>query len=168
MMEENNQGQNQNRPFINTQLDFNIEVIEPSWGKATPSMLNRTKDNLRYVTCENGKYIGVMPAEGQIFICVEDILTNLDYFPKDIRLSNYDEPDIKSARWYLDFAVACAHYKYFGPFNYCLGKVANISETSQGRKGFLRKMLNTFRTENLSTPLEPSKRSFFTGKIKGE
>lgn len=143
-------------PVLNNALDFNMQVINPNWKEASPTFL-KNKEGLRYVEIE-----------GQTYINVNDLVTNLDFFTRDIRLSNYNQDDIDIARWYIKFGGACASYKYFNAFNFCLLQVANISETSQGRGGFLRKILNTLTSENIQKILEPPKKSWITGKTKGE
>lgn len=156
MTEEANQGKANDNPVLNNNLDFNLLVINPNWKESNPSFLR--KDNTRYI----------QTADGEIYINTNDLITNLDFFTRDIRLSNYSDEDVKNVRWYLEYAGVMAQQKYFKAFNFCLLQVANFSETSQGKKGFLRKILNTLRTENIQNLLEPPKKSFMTGKSKGE
>jgi hypothetical protein len=154
--------QNPNPTFRNVpenNLDLNMRVIDPDWLNATPDFIKKEKITGKYRFLEK---------DGQIFINVNDIVTNLDFFTRDIRLSNYDDKDIKMVRWYLEYAAMLAANKYFDAFNLCLNAVANISETSQGRKGFVRKIINTFRMENKNTTAEERKSSLWNGKPKPE
>jgi hypothetical protein len=152
-----NGGAPQYRDLPENSLDFNMRVIDPAWSTATPSLVTKSKTGgYRY-----------MEKDGEIYICVKDIVTNLDFFTRDIRLSNFDEKDIKALRWYLEFAGSLANQKYFEAFNFCLTNVANICESSQGRGGFLRKIFNTLRMENVQGAIaQGPQRSFMTGKTK--
>lgn len=144
-------------PILNSNLDFNLLVINPNWRESNPSFL-RKNDNTRYIETP----------DGEVFINVKDLITNLDFFTRDIRLSNYDRDDMKNVRWYIEYAGVMAQNKYFDAFNFCLLQVANYSETSQGRQGFLRKIINTLTTENVQKVLEPPKKNWITGKQKQE
>ena len=152
----NNQNQNLN-PILNSNLDFNLLVINPNWKESTPSFLKKT-ESTRYIETP----------DGETFVNVNDLITNLDFFTRDIRLSNYNDEDIINVRWYIEFAGVMAQNKFFDAFNFCLLQVANYSETSQGRKGFLRKILNTLTTENISKVLEPPKKNILTGKTNNQ
>jgi hypothetical protein len=139
-------------------LDFNMRIINPAWGEATPNLVAKSKD---------GKY-RYLEREGEIFISVKDIVTNLDFFTRDIRLSNYTEADMRMVRWYLEYAGMLANQKYFEAFNFCLIQIANLSETSQGRGGFLRKIFNTLRMENVQGAIPTAPKNFMTGKKNPE
>ena len=144
----------QYRDLPENTLDFNMRVIDPAWSEAIPTLV--TKSN-------TGKY-RYIEKDGEIYICVKDVVTNLDFFTRDIRLSNFDEKDIKNVRWYLEYAGMLAQQKYFQAFNFCMTFIANICESSQGRGGFLRKILNTLRTEKIDGAQGPQ-RSMMTGKV---
>lgn len=135
-------------------LDFNMQVIDPDWQKSTPSILEgKDYASTDYVTID-----------GQDYINVRKIITNLDFYTRDIRLSNYDKDELREVRWWLEFAGKMADHKYFQCFNYCLMQAARISETSQGKAGFLRKILQTLTTENINRNVEPPKKNFWSGK----
>jgi hypothetical protein len=162
MSEVPQQGQSRAQENYNSlpenNLDFNMRIINPAWSDAIPNLVAKSKD---------GKY-RYIEADGDIYLNAKDIVTNLDFFTRDIRLSNYSEADIKLVRWYLEYAGMVVNQKYFEAFNFCLIQVANISETSQGRGGFLRKIFNTLRMENVQGAIPTANKNFMTGKKNPE
>lgn len=139
-------------------LDFNMQVIDPAWQNCTPSILQGKDFQV------DRDYVLI---NGKAFINVDKIITNLDFYTRDIRLSNYDAKDLAEVRWWLEYAGKMADHKYFRAFNYCLMQSARISETSQGKSGFLRKILQTLTTENISKTFDGNKKDFWTGKTPG-
>jgi hypothetical protein len=141
-------------------LDLNMRVIDPAWQSIKNNQMSVKNSDLE-------KYF-ITTDDGSVYVNVNYLLTQLDFITRDIRLSNYDEKDLKVVRWYLSFAGDCASANLPRAFNHCIQKVAVFSETSQGRKGFLRKIINTFYSEQKQTINDPGRKSFFTGKTKGE
>jgi len=141
------------RSIPQNELDMNMQLTEPAWGK------KETLAQLKNVKLKNAL----------------SILSNV--FTRDSRLANYDEREIAVVRYYIDlgsdiitegFRAGMEDIMY-EPFTVCLSKGAVISETSQGKKGFLRRMNTTFTNINVKRGTdEPAKKSLFSGKEKGE
>jgi hypothetical protein len=141
-------------------LDLNMRVIDPAWQNIKQNMSSIKQDDLN-------KYFIVDPETNKVYVDVNYLLTQLDFITRDVRLSNYDDKDLEIVRWYLAFAGEMASANMPRAFNFCIQKVAVFSETSQGRKGFLRKIINTYFSEQKQTISDGGKRSLFTGKTKG-
>lgn len=141
-------------------LDLNMRVIDPAW--------QNIKNNQAMIKSEDlQKFFIKDEQSGRVYVDINFLLTQLDFITRDVRLSNYDNKDLEIVRWYLAFAGEMASANMPRAFNFCIQKVAVYSETSQGRQGFLRKIINTFYSEQKQTISEPPKKSFFTGKEKG-
>jgi hypothetical protein len=160
---DNNQIVNQ-KPIMNSTLDFNMEIINPDWKSSRPKL---TTEELNIIRIDDeGKLSCVGDIRPGSYVNIDDLMSEIDFFSRDIRLSNYNDEDIEKARWYASFGGDMANAGYTRAFKKCFQEVAVISETSQGRRGFLRKMLNTIRQESESKVLEPQKKSVWTGKEK--
>lgn len=147
------------------QLELNMRVIDPNWANIK-KQVDDSRENIKDYDIQ--KYFLKQESTGKIFVDVDYLLTQLEFITRDIRLSNYDDKDIELVRWYLTYAGIMASKNYPRAFNFCIQQCAVISETSQARKGFLRKLLNTFFSEQKHTINEPGKKDFFTGRNKGE
>ena len=150
------------KPMLNNTLDFNMQIINPDWKNAKPTVSGSDFGIIKVnddgtVTHTNKLKVGT-------YVNVDDLMSEIDFFSRDIRLSNYTPKDILMARWFASFGGDMVSAGYFRAFKYCFKEVAVISETSQGRGGFLRKILNTIRSENENKILEPNKKNFWTGK----
>jgi hypothetical protein len=160
---------NDNKQYYNTappesSLDLNMRVIDPAWKNIKTDMQNVKVEDLSEF------FLRVKNAEGKdvIYVDINYLLSQLDFITRDVRLSNYDDKDLEIVRWYLAFAGEMASANMPRAFNFCIQKCAVYSETSQGRKGFLRKIINTFYSEQKQTISDGSRKGFFTGKNKGE
>lgn len=160
------QNNNSGKPVLNNSIDFNMEIINPDWKSAKPSI--STNEFSIIIVKDDGKVEHSEKIKPGHYVNVDDLMSEIDFFSRDIRLSNYNDKDIELARWYASFGGDMISAGYYRAFKYCFKEVAVISETSQGRKGFLRKMLNTIRSENEQKILEPKKSSFWNGKSNGE
>jgi hypothetical protein len=135
-------------------LDFQLMVTNPVWGTEAGVNEFANKD-------------------------LKDALRMLTYLNRDLRLSNLSPEELYYVRWYLEFAGDLitenlnqnsynnSNYIMLEPFIICIKNVASVTETSQGKKGFLRKLFNTLTSVNVQSSDEPPKKSLFTGKNKG-
>jgi len=122
-------------------LDLNLLLTDPEWGKqGSGPDLQIDANNL-----EN--YWGV-----------------LRFYGRDIRLSNLSSGEITYCTHYLDLATDLLKEGMKEPFILALGRVATVTETSQGRGGFLRKQNNTLTQEYKGVNGEPPKKSLMGGK----
>ena len=145
----------------NDQLDLNMRLIDPAW-----NAIKEKVDSNSFTEIDLEKYFIKDEKTGRVFVDVNYLVTQLDFITRDIRLGNYDDSDLIQVRWYLGYAGVMASKNYARAFNYCIQQAAVYSETSQAKKGFLRKLLNTMFSEQKHTISEPGKKDFFTGKNK--
>lgn len=120
-------------------LDLNLMLTDPEWGKAqsSPEVLNK-------------------------------LWTILKIFNRDIRLGNLKDSEINYCIHHLDLAsdlLVSLPPTNLKPVMIEIERVAGVTETSQGRAGFLRKQQNTFTQESRVTQLD-QKKSFITGGRK--
>jgi len=120
-------------------LDLNLMLTDPEWGKdnTSPEILQK-------------------------------LWTVLKIFNRDIRLGNLKDLEINYCVHHLDlagdllFSLPPEHLK---PVMVEIERVAGVTETSQGRGGFLRKQQNTFTQEQRVSQLD-QKKSFISGGQK--
>lgn len=120
-------------------LDLNLMLTDPAWGK----------DN-------SGP------------VALDKLWTVLKIFNRDIRLGNLKDPEIKYCVHHLDLAsdlIFSLPPEYLKPVMIEIERAAAVTETSQGRGGFLRKQQNTFTQEHRVNPLD-EKKSFISGGKK--
>jgi hypothetical protein len=155
--------QSVNRRNPETNIDFNMEMINPDWKNAKP---NLSSSDLSFIKVDEAGQLQVSNVKPGTYVNVDDLMADIDFFPRDIRLSNYDKQDIVKARWFASFGGDMISAGFFRAFRYCFKEVAVLSETSQGRGGWLRTKINTLRSENEHKIIEPKNKSWLTGKSK--
>jgi len=121
-------------------LDLNMMLTDPEWGK-----------------------------EGSNPKVLEKLWTVLKIFNRDIRLGNLKDPEINYCVHHLDLAsdlLFCLPDDQLKPVMVEIERSASVTETSQGRGGFLRKQQNTFtQNQNVTGNLD-QKKSFISGGNK--
>ena len=131
-------------------IDLNMQMTEPAWGKKETIQQIENKDLKKALR----------------------ILSSI--FTRDSRLANYDDRELVVVRYYIDLGSDIITEGYraniadimYEPFTVCLSKGAVISETSQGKKGFLRKINTTFTNVSIKRGSdEPAKKSLLTGLL---
>lgn len=163
-MEQEEQGNPQEiapRTQPSSDIDFNLMVTDSVWGrtdispglksKLTKSYLVESTDNKGNKTTKVSK---------------ESMWDWLGYYTRDMRLGNLStfNNELQVCRYYLDLAGDFLTIDMIEPFLICLSRAATIIETSQSKGGFLRRLMNTLRHENITTNMEPPKKGFFGGK----
>ena len=123
---------------------------------------------LRYgVTYEHDGYTptwkGIYDDDGRPVVTQEALWGMMSYYTRDLRLSNlsYKSNEIQYCQHYLDLAGDFLKEGMLKPFLVCLSRVATITELAQSKGGFLRRQMNTLRTENVEEALEPKKKNIF-------
>ena len=123
--------QGENRRFIpQSDLDYNFELVSPDWGKDN---INKefNKRLLKIKKFEKDK-------DGKIIITDYSNLWNeLNFYTKDLRLSNLDNTGFTTCQHYLNLAKDCLSCEFIEAFSICISRVASIIELSQSRSGFL-------------------------------
>lgn len=136
-------------------LDFNLMLTNSVWGGSEVSP--ELKEKLTQYFQQKGT-ANLLARSGW---------GTLSYFTRDLRLGNLEQSELDYCRHYLDLAGDLLKVDMIEPFIISLSRTASITETSQSKKGFLRKILNTIRSENVNQQLEPPKKSLFGGNKVG-
>lgn len=160
----NQQVQPQTRIRPQSDLDFNLMITETLWGSTfvSPELQSHLTKNYQ-VTDENGQPL--YNDQGQPVVTKEALWGMMSFYTRDLRLSNlsYKNNEIQYCQHYLDLAGDYLKEGMIKPFLICLSRVATITELAQSKGGFLRRQMNTLRTENVDEILEPKKKSIWGG-----
>jgi hypothetical protein len=165
-MQPMNQPMRRNVP--SSDLDFNMQLTNTVWGSdlITPELRDLLAKEY-YVTDDKGAV--VLTPDGKPLLKRESLWAIHSYYTRDLRLGNLDRKDAFEFKYcvhYLDLAGDMLKTGMLQPFVICISRVATMLELSQSRGGFLRKEMNTLRSENKQELLEPAKKSLFGGKPK--
>jgi hypothetical protein len=155
----------QQRVSPRNDLDFNLMITETLWGSGlvSPELQGHlTKHYQQYD--EEGEPL--MDDKGKPVVSEEALWGMMSYYTRDLRLSNlsYKSNEIQYCMHYLDLAGDFLKERMLKPFLICLSRVATVTELAQSKGGFLRRQMNTLRTENVDEVLEPPKKSMWGGK----
>lgn len=131
-----------------SEIEMNLLTTDSEWGR--DSVSDDLKDRLK-------KYY--QKPDGDIQ--EESYWGILNYFTRDLRLGNLGSAELEEARHYLNLANDLLLQDQIESFIIALERVAGILELSQSKSGFLRKWMQTLRSENVNSEVEPEKKSFF-------
>lgn len=152
----------QQRISPRSNLDFNLMITETLWGSSfvSPELQEHLTKNFQ-ITDSNGNPL--VNDQGQPVVSKEALWGLMSYYTRDLRLSNlsYRSNEIQYCQHYLDLAGDFLKEGMLKPFLVCLSRVATITELAQSKGGFLRRQMNTLRTENVDEFLEPKKKNIF-------
>jgi hypothetical protein len=160
MTEEINKTKKEKRPMMPTSdLDLQMLTINPTY-------MSSHELNSDFIEKLQKYYSKLNPQTGVTSIEIEKLWnTHMGYFTRDLRLSNLKDtsmnPELKEVRHYLDLAGDCLSEGYIKGFLAAMRRVAALTESSQGRGGFLRKRLTTLTEEHYKEEIEPPKKSLF-------
>lgn len=147
------------RNLPTSDLDLNLMLTDAVWGKAEVSP--DLKEKL-------SRYFLTQGEKGEDIINKESLWGLLGFYTRDMRLANLDQwtGELESCRYMIDLAGDYLQVGMIEPFLVALSRAATILETSQSKKGFLRRQMNTLRNESVSQSIEPPKKGFFGGGKK--
>lgn len=154
--------QNKVRSIPTNELDFNMQLTKPSWGKDEIS--KKAQEQMTKVFYLYNPETGEIERDDDgnpIVHNEEDYWAKLGMFTQDWRLSYLDQKDYKVCCWYSEQAQAYTQIKAKKSIHTCLGQIATRLELSQSKNGNLRDSLNTLIQKNLTTNEEPAKKSLF-------
>ena len=150
------------RPSSN--LDFNLMITETLWGSSFVSqeLQDHLTKNFQAVDKEGNP---IYNEKGQPVVTQEALWGMMSFYTRDLRLSNlsYKTNEIQYCQYFLDLGGDFLKEGMLKPFLICLSRVATVTELAQSKGGFLRRQMNTLRTENVDEFLEPKKKSIFGG-----
>lgn len=144
------------RQLPTTDLDLNLMLTNSVWGSKEVSQ--ELKDKL-------SRYYSYTDEEGKHKTLKSSLWGLMGFFTRDMRLGNLSSFDneLQTCRYHIDLANDLLSVDMPEPFLISLSRSASILETSQSKGGFLRRMMNTLRHENIQQQLEPPKKKFFGG-----
>jgi len=148
-------------------LDLQMQMIEPAYGKGGISLELATKLQQTGAIITDGQGKPILSKEGKIQVEDKGSLWGiLGYYTRDIRLGNLDKfaGEYAYVKYYLDLAGDLLQADLIRSFLIALSRAATVIEISQSKGGFLRRRINTLTSENQYSGLDPAKKSIFTGK----
>lgn len=153
------QPEQQNRTLPTSELDLNLMMTDNVWGR--PDVSPELKRALN-------QYYNEADEQGVIQVKSSSLWSLLSFYTRDIRLANLSEwnGELNACRYYLDLSGQLLYAGLTEPFLVCLSMAITIIETSQSKGGFLRRAMNTLRTENVHQQMEAPKKGFFGGAKK--
>lgn len=146
------------------EIDLNAQVINSLWGnpEIAPGLKERLKNEVEIgrdtITDDQGNQ------QQRVFVKREDLWSLLGFYTRDMRLANLDDRfsnELSYCQYHIDLANDFLKEGFIEPFLITLSRVATVLETSQSKRGFLRRQLNTFTSESKVQNLEPPKRNLF-------
>ncbi len=159
----------QKRVLPQSELDFHLMTTDSVWGKADVSQ--ELKEKLeKYFSVKDDKGKQLYDKEGNPVVNAQSLWGLLGFYTRDMRLANlsFFNGEVQYCQYYLDLANDFLQAQMVEPFVICLSRVATMLELSQSKGGFLRKMMNTLRTEAMHGELEPPKKQLFGAKDKNK
>lgn len=148
----------QNQRVPTSDLDFNLMVINSLWGQ--PEVPQELKDRLNEAVKEYD------PETKKEKDSVRSLWGLLGHYTRDLRLANLSEDELRIVRYMLDLASDYLSVGLKESFTVALSRAISILETSQSKKGFLRKQMNTLRQEHSQETIEPKKKRLWGGGSK--
>jgi hypothetical protein len=148
-----------NRILPSSDTDFNMLTTDSTWGSS--EVPYELRDAL-------SRFVDGFDADGKQVLTKKSLWGLLGFYTRDIRLGNLSEfnNELQSCRFWLDFAHDMLLDDMYEPFMVGLSRAVCILETSQSKKGFLRRLMNTLRHENVQQTIEPPKKGFLGGYKK--
>lgn len=159
----NNQQLRQKLPIPQSELDYHMQLTNTVWGSDLVNPELRDILMRDYVlTDQEGQPL--LDEYGNPILKKNSLWAMHAYYTRDMRLGNLDKKnplEFLSCQYDLDLAGDMLKTEMLEPFMILLSRVATILELSQSRGGFLRKEMNTLRSEQKQELLEPPKKSLF-------
>ena len=157
-----NEAQQQVRVRPQSNLDFNLMITETLWGSqfVSPELQSHLTKQFQMTDSEGRP---VYDEQGKPLVSEQALWGLMSFYTRDLRLSNlsYKTNEIQYCLHYLNLAGDCLKEGYIKPFLKALSEVASVTELAQSKGGFLRRQMNTLRTENVDEFLEPKKKNIF-------
>lgn len=129
-------------------------------------MSNRIRNKFRdfaYVFNDKGERL-LNPDGTPMFQVTRDLWANMEIFTQDFRLGNLNKDESFYVRYNIDLCtdiLTTLPESFHKPALILLERSIAVTETSQSKGGFLRRMFNTFFQHSNKSDDQPQKRSFF-------
>ncbi len=154
--------QQQKRVLPQSELDFHLMTTDSVWGKADVSHELKVKLE-KYFSVKDANGKPLFDEKGNPVVNAESLWGLLGFYTRDMRLANLSSwnGEVEYCQYYLDLANDFLQAQMCEPFLICLSRVATMLELSQSKGGFLRRQMNTLRTEAMHGEFEPPKKQLF-------
>lgn len=148
------------RDMPQSEMDFNMLVIDPKWGidKIPPSL----KARLNEIKLARAK----LNKTNENILTYDDLWELLAIYSRDMRLANLEANDEEFCEHYINLSGKLLRKGYARSSILALVYAVTRLELSQSRKGFLRKIFRTFKKEITMEETTPKKRGLITGMEK--
>lgn len=152
------------QPKPTNEIDLQMITTLPhiSSDYMSPAIKNKFR-NFEFVLDEDGNVKKDGDGNPQIQI-TRDLWANMEIFTQDFRLGNLSADEAHYVRYHIDLCtdiLTALPESFHKPALISLERAIAVSETSQSKGGFLRRMFNTFFSHSSSKEDKPAKRSFF-------
>jgi hypothetical protein len=154
------------KPMPKPSNDIDLQYMTTLPHISSDYMSERIRNKFRefdYVRDKNGEVVFEEDGTPKLSITRDD-WANMEIFTQDFRLGNLSSTEINEVRYHVDLASDIMNALpafCIKPALIPLQRSIGITETSQSKGGFLRKLFNTFFNKQSVVQQEPSKRSFF-------
>lgn len=129
-------------------------------------MSDRIRNKFRefaYVVDDKGERVKDDQGNDQLQV-TRDLWANMELFTQDFRLGNLNKDESFYVRYHIDLCsdiLTALPESFHKPALIALERAISVTETSQSKGGFLRRMFNTFFQHSSVKEDAPTKRSFF-------
>jgi hypothetical protein len=154
------------KPMPKPSSDIDLQAVTTFPHISSDYMSDRIRNKFRtfsYVTDEKGEV--VRDEDGNPRVQVQrDHWANMEIFTQDFRLGNMNKDESAFTRFHIDLCtdiLTAMPESFHKPALITLERAIAVTETSQSKGGFLRRMFNTFFQKSSVKEETPQKRSFF-------
>ena len=161
----NNNVQTQ-KPVSKPTNEIDMQMITTFPFISSDHMSDRIRNKFRefaYVTNEKGERVKDQDGNDQLQV-TRDLWANMELFTQDFRLGNMNKDESFYVRYHIDLCsdiLTALPESFHKPALIALERSIAVTETSQSKGGFLRRMFNTFFQHSSVKEDAPTKRSFF-------
>jgi hypothetical protein len=158
-MTENNNYTQRPRQVPANELDLQMQITTPGWQNLSPQLQEKLI-----------KFLREEIIEGEPKKVYDQLSGILAIYTQDVRLGNLStfNGEYDYVSYYLELAVDLLEAEQPQATVVALNRALAKLELSSSKGGFLRKLFNTIRSENLSKSLEPDKKRPFGNNRKSE
>ena len=169
MDNKNTSQQNERRITPSTDLDLQLLVTNPVWGKST-ELTQKVKKDLKKIEKRHVKKGDIIIRDGSMFEATADSIQEDErnlweelqaIYTRDLRLGNLSKWDgqVEKVKYYIDLAGDFLQEGFREPFFKSIKNAITELEISQSTAGFLRNRQATFTHEAINKDLGAPKRN---------
>jgi len=156
----------QQKPFSRPSNEIDLQALTTTPFISSDYMSDRIRNKFRdfaYVTDKDGK-VQKNKDGSPVLQVTKDLWASMELFTQDFRLGNMNKEESYYVRYNIDLCsdiLTVLPESFNKPALILLERSICVTETSQSKGGFLRRMFNTFFQHSSVKEDAPTKRSFF-------